>query len=142
MDDWQKDFFQLLETMTAEFEQFFEEVSHVVEAVAEEVSDGLQVVAEEVQNAITTDIDPYWQDWFGPIVEIYAEFEEIALDDLSETTEFPFNPKLEATLENHPACMGCRYYHGQVYGGNLLVCGMHPYGWDGEHCPDWEGSKR
>jgi hypothetical protein len=36
------------------------------------------------------------------------------------------------------ACRGCRHYHGQKYGGNLLVCGMHPYGVAEDHCPDWQ----
>lgn len=35
-------------------------------------------------------------------------------------------------------CRGCRHYHGQVYGGNLLVCAMHPYGIEEEVCSDWE----
>jgi len=38
----------------------------------------------------------------------------------------------------HPACIGCRNYHGYIYGGNLLVCGFHPYGWDSDSCPDWQ----
>jgi hypothetical protein len=43
--------------------------------------------------------------------------------------------------------MTCRHYHGQVYGGNLLVCAMHPYGpgEDVDTCPDldsiWDNSR-
>ena len=33
-------------------------------------------------------------------------------------------------------CSGCSHLHGQVYGGNLLVCGLHPYGQ--EDCADYE----
>ena len=33
-------------------------------------------------------------------------------------------------------CRGCQNLHGQVYGNNLLVCGLHPYGQ--ENCPDYE----
>jgi len=40
----------------------------------------------------------------------------------------------------HPACQGCKHYHGYRYGEHLLVCAMHPYGSDNEHCPDWEGN--
>lgn len=36
------------------------------------------------------------------------------------------------------ACQGCRHYHGRIYGGNMLVCGMHPYGVEGDRCGDWE----
>ncbi len=39
--------------------------------------------------------------------------------------------------ENIPSgCRECKNLHGQVYGGNLLVCGLHPYGQ--ENCPDYE----
>lgn len=36
------------------------------------------------------------------------------------------------------ACVGCTNYHGQTYAGNRLICGVHPYGWEGDNCPDWE----
>jgi hypothetical protein len=35
-------------------------------------------------------------------------------------------------------CTDCRYYYGQYYGGNLLVCAIHPYGPDGDSCHDWQ----
>jgi hypothetical protein len=38
------------------------------------------------------------------------------------------------------ACIGCSNYHGVEYGGNLLVCGMYPLGWDGENCPEFINS--
>jgi len=37
------------------------------------------------------------------------------------------------------ACDGCTNYHGQSYGGNRLVCAIHPTGVDGASCGDWEG---
>ena len=37
------------------------------------------------------------------------------------------------------ACDGCTNYHGQSYGGNKLICAMHPTGVDGASCGDWEG---
>lgn len=49
------------------------------------------------------------------------------------------NTQQSSLLPQQPkVCQGCSHYHGRVYGGNLLVCGMHPYGADGEHCHDWE----
>ncbi|NET33856.1 MAG: hypothetical protein F6K19_17855 [Cyanothece sp. SIO1E1] len=42
-------------------------------------------------------------------------------------------------------CQGCTHYHGIAYGNSyatraILVCGIHPYGWQGESaCPDWQG---
>jgi hypothetical protein len=41
-------------------------------------------------------------------------------------------------------CQGCVHYHGIAYGYTkanraVLICGFHPYGWQGEVCPDWRG---
>lgn len=42
------------------------------------------------------------------------------------------------------ACLGCANYHGQAYGLQktqrvMLVCAMHPYGWQAAlPCPDWD----
>ncbi|MEM7579102.1 MAG: hypothetical protein AAF316_04485 [Cyanobacteria bacterium P01_A01_bin.80] len=35
------------------------------------------------------------------------------------------------------ACNGCSNYHGQVYNNNLLVCAIHPHGFDNVSCPDF-----
>lgn len=43
------------------------------------------------------------------------------------------------TAKQYPACQHCKHYHGYRYGEHLLVCAMHPYGWEDEQCPDWEG---
>jgi hypothetical protein len=46
-------------------------------------------------------------------------------------------------LENQvpQVCQGCVHYHGRTYGGERLICGMHPYGVDTEDCGDWQGSR-
>jgi hypothetical protein len=45
-------------------------------------------------------------------------------------------------LENQVpiACQGCRHYHGRSYGGERLICAMHPYGVEQETCADWQDS--
>ncbi|NJO62401.1 MAG: hypothetical protein HC836_30500 [Richelia sp. RM2_1_2] len=35
------------------------------------------------------------------------------------------------------ACNGCSNYHGEFYNGNLLICAIHPHGFDNESCPDF-----
>ncbi|WP_193199766.1 hypothetical protein [Nostoc sp. MG11] len=57
---------------------------------------------------------------------IVEEDEDEDEDDLDETESTPL------------ACIGCDNYHGQYYGGNMLVCGIHARGWDGENCPDYQ----
>jgi hypothetical protein len=50
----------------------------------------------------------------------------------------PVNRTVDPWLNDHPACVGCRHYHGQAYGGNMFICAMHPYGAEDNQCPDWE----
>ncbi|MGK7916633.1 MAG: hypothetical protein AB4038_13980 [Prochloraceae cyanobacterium] len=138
MEDWQKDLLAIVETVTVESEQFFQNVSEVVEAVTEEVSEAFETVAEELENTIADELDRFLETLFEPIANIYTEFEYLTLEEYLEETDFSPNPTVSPTAKEHPACIGCRHYHGRIYGGNLLVCGMHPYGWDDENCPDWQ----
>ena len=34
------------------------------------------------------------------------------------------------------ACLYCSHYNGSNYGGNFLVCAMHPKGPKGDKCED------
>lgn len=139
MEDWQKDFTTLVETVTSEFEEFIEQVGVVVESVTEEISEAIETATQQIQDTVSPDLDQYFQELFEPFVEIYVEFEDVVFEDWIEESEFAINPKVEPSLEKHPACIGCSHYHGRIYGENLLVCGMHPYGWDDRNCPDWQG---
>lgn len=42
----------------------------------------------------------------------------------------------------YAACAGCVHYDGAVYGGNRLICAMHPYGPEGQSCPDHESVRK
>ena len=42
------------------------------------------------------------------------------------------------SIEILPNCRTCEYHHGQIYGGVELVCGIHPYGYSGDSCPDYQ----
>ena len=136
MEQWQKDLIGMIEAVTDEAGQFFLEINDMVDAFFEITEE----ITEEVQNALVADIDTFatlheqfLQDLTEPFLEIYWE-----LGDISENIDPGFPYTVEATLEKNAACIGCSHYHGQVYSGNLLVCAMHPHGWDDESCPDWE----
>jgi hypothetical protein len=122
MEEWPKGIFEMLESVACMVDEFFLGVTEMVESFA-----------DDVQNTVGVEIDQCLQDMFEPIAELYAE-----LEDLVGDTEQIYSYPVEPTPEKHPACMGCRHYHGQAYGGNLFVCAMHPYGWETEDCPDWE----
>lgn len=130
MEKWQKDVWEIIETVSDEVERFFQEMTEMVDSFFELTEE----ITDQVQNTIATEVDQYLQELAEPILEVYWELEEIVTDDVDPG--FPY--LVEPSLEQNPACIGCVHYHGQVYGSKLLVCGMHPYGWEDENCPDWQ----
>lgn len=116
MEAWQKDFSQLVEAVTDGAEQFFTEMTEAVEEIVIELD---QVITEAIE----------------PILEVCLGL-EVAVEEVTQPIVQTVNP----ILEEHPACIGCRHFHGQAYGGTFLVCAMHPYGVpeDGATCPDKE----
>ncbi|MBE9217859.1 hypothetical protein [Dolichospermum flos-aquae] len=138
MEKWQKDLIDMIENVADEVEQFFLGMNDMVDAFFEFAEE----ITEEVQSTYVADIDnfarlheQFLQELAEPILEIYWELEEI---NITEDVDPGFPYAVEATIKKNAACIGCSHYHGQVYGGNLLVCAMHPHGWDDQNCPDWE----
>lgn len=133
MDNWTKDFFAFCDAVNEEIESFFVDL----EQFTTELPDALEEAVQEIEITLTQDLAEFWQDW----EELWALWES-DLDWSEEFWEtegdFVVTSKVTPDQNTHPACQGCRHYHGYIYGGNLFVCGMHPYGWDDEHCPDWE----
>ena len=134
MEDWSKNLFEVIETAALEVENFFNEMAEEVSEVLDEWGKFSEEITEEIRSNFIVEIDEYLNDLIDPIIEVYLDLDS---DAGGEDIDY-FVERVEPTLEKYPACRGCKNYHGQVYGGNLLVCGMHPYGVDGESCPDWE----
>jgi len=124
MEDWSKTLIEMMEAVNLVVEEFFTEFTGVVDTMT-----------EEIQQVITVEIDQCLQEIFEPIADLYLELEQIA-----GGVDLGLGYTVEPNAQTNPACIGCRHYHGQVYSGNLLVCGMHPYGWETQHCPDWQSS--
>jgi hypothetical protein len=133
MEGWSTDFSKLMEAMVKEIEDFVAEVTKDVDNMVDAFVSATEEVAEQMQIAFETEIEPRLNEFIDPILEAYLGFELMV-----EDTTQPVISTVEPLLNDHPACVGCRHYHGQSYGGTILVCGMHPYGWEGEKCPDWE----
>lgn len=140
MEDWSKGFFEVMENAVSEVEHFFSDVSDEFVEMLDVLAKMSEEFAEQVQNNLINDIDGYFNEFDGlfnefiePIIEVCREFDpEFDQIDLSLVTY------VEPSPTQQPACRGCRNYHGQVYGGNLLVCAMHPTGVESDSCPDWE----
>lgn len=157
MNDWTKDLSRLFETAIAEAEDSLNEVANeAADAIAEWV-EAADAAAREFQTqldrdwgeaaeAIAADLDRWLGEWFEAGATLFSDG---FWDDWEGVDGFgdgsndawidELSPRVEPTGDRLPACRGCRHYHGRIYGGRLLVCGMHPYGWEGESCPDWEG---
>lgn len=137
MEDWQKNLVEMLETVADEVENFLLDINEAIESFtvfSEEV-------AEQLQATISYDIEQLLNAIVEPLIDPHPELDDTIFDrewSIGESEE-----SLEDSLfKQHPACVGCRHFHGHSYGGNLLVCGMHPYGSEGDSCPDWEAGER
>jgi hypothetical protein len=157
MFDWQKDLIELWESLVVE-------LPLAIAQLVDEVGTGITEAVEELAEAVTEEIEfignelkelpPNWRgyDWLTGFTEEQPLEEESTMDDQfldaqegfsalpSSDEEWPlyYEPKRAATPDHQPTCIGCRNYNGTTFGGNLLVCGFHPYGCQEETCPDWE----
>jgi hypothetical protein len=147
MDEWQKELWSLLETTTmelvettaSELEELLQNVGETVEAITDEMTDNFNYCFEKFKESLGPEVENYFRD-FWDAFDISSLEEELTRDYGVQENEFLGITKVHPNPETHPACVGCQHYHGYAYGGNLLVCGIHPYGWDDETCPDWDGT--
>jgi len=135
MENWPIEILTMLESMVKDVEQFLTDTVKDINEAVEAFVEASEEIVEQMQVAFEAEIEPHINGFLDPILEAYLGF-EIAVE---ETTQ-PVIHSVEPFLNDHPACVGCRHYHGQAYGGNMLVCGMHPYGWEEEKCPDWQST--
>ena len=137
MEDLPKNLFEVLEAAVSEVEKFFVEASEEFAEMLDDVGKLSYEITEELAVGIIAEIEECFSDLVDPpLVEIHYEIQDLDLE--RDRMDSFIGGYVEPTAEKHPACRGCRHYHGEVHGGNLLVCGMHPYGVEDETCPDWE----
>ena len=138
MNDWQEDWWKQIEKTAAEMEEFLVDVGEATESLVDEVSDSVKSFVARFQSSVGVEVDSFIQDFVEVLTvagdEIDAALsEEWEFDD--DFTSISYHPP---SVKNNPACINCANYHGQAYNGNLLVCAMHPQGYEGDSCPDWE----
>ena len=124
MEEWQNEISAAVKDLTALFDGFGREFTELVEEVTAEAQDILNLQWDELKEVLTE----LWQE-----LELELEQPTPFNWDISTPTQPMPDPA------THPACVGCINYNGSAYNGNLLVCGMHPYGSNSEICADWEG---
>lgn len=133
MEQLEKDFWEIIQTVADEVDQLFLGINEGINEMVDTFFEFAEEITDQLQESIATDIEDYFNGITEPLFDHYWEMEDM-VGDMDSAFPYP----VEATPEKNPACMGCMHYHGQAYGGNLLVCGMHPHGWDDENCPDRE----
>lgn len=135
MESWSQDFLDMIQATVDEMGQFAIEIVEEVGSAVDSWVDTSESWIEQFHLSLETEFEQRLNEFFDPILEAFLGFEVTF-----EETAHPLIHTVEPILNEHTACVGCRHYHGQVYGDNLLICGMHPYGWEEEQCPDWEST--
>lgn len=139
MDDWQQQWWKQLEKTAAEIEKFLVDVGEATESFVDEINDNVGSFLEQFGLDIVEEVDSFIENFVEVINVTSDEIESVLGDEWEFSDEDFTNVKFHRpSVQNNPACINCANYHGQSYNGNLLVCAMHPDGWDDENCPDWE----
>ncbi|BAZ45663.1 hypothetical protein NIES4102_26890 [Chondrocystis sp. NIES-4102] len=136
MEDWQKQWWKQIEKTATDLEEFWVNLEEATESFVEDVSETVNSFIDNFHSGIAEDVE----NLIEVIITTSDEIEAALFEDWDYLTDddfttIDFHP---ASTSNNPACINCAHYHGQSYNGNLLVCAMHPDGWEDAHCPDWE----
>jgi len=139
MNDWHDEWWKQLEKTAAEVEVFFTEVGEATEEAVDEVSENISTFLEQFQLDVLGEVDSFVQDLVDVIITTRDEIDAVISEEWEGFSDEDFTSMSyhKPSVQSHPACINCANYHGQVYNGNLLVCAMHPYGFDDNNCPDW-----
>jgi hypothetical protein len=146
MDNWDKFLRDWLENSQREFTVFWQQLNQDWQKSRVQLEESLGNFAVEIEEVLTEELSEF----INEVDTLMDDFVSIIInhDLIDETNHNSSNSdyiiwleeeKVKPSSQHHPACVGCQHFHGQIYGENLLVCAMHPYGWSDDNCPDWEG---
>ncbi|MFM6063831.1 MAG: hypothetical protein ACKPAE_15770, partial [Microcystis panniformis] len=79
MDDWQKDFWEVIETVALGIETFFQEVAQTIEEINEE---------------IIIDLEQFIQEVLPQELEEFFNLDESLFSELDEPSDFTLTPKV------------------------------------------------
>ena len=159
MDNWEEDLVNWFNNLNKEIDNFSrnldQDISKSIEVVGQQVDrwlnqweEHIDEMSEEVDDLFTetqTFIDEFLDLLIDEELTDDNQMGENSVDNSADILDYLFTDEDYQRKPNphkHPACVGCTNYHGHSYGGNLLVCAMHPYGWKEGNCPDWEGEQK
>ena len=137
MDDWLQELQERFNTAARESSQWFADFSKQTEQAIDDWVEVSIDTLQDVEEALAPGFDQLY-DQIDQAVDASIVFVEQQVSPWVEEVTAPVTHTVNPWLQNHPACIGCRNYHGNTYGDEMLVCGIHPYGPGEERCPDWE----
>lgn len=140
MKDWQEEWWEQIEKTAAEMEGFFAEVGEATESLVDEVSENIGSFMEQLPIDIVREVDTFVQEFVEVVITTSDEIDAALSNDWSDLIDDEDFTRVDyhtPSAKSHPACIDCANYHGQAYNGNLLVCAMHPSGYEQDSCPDW-----
>lgn len=137
MDSGSNPFLEGISQIASEVEQFFTEFIDDFTEIVDAFVETSEELAELVKDAIVNEVEQQFNEFFEPLFEEFLGVSPVTEDREAEDS-WAIDPSFDPLPETPSVCIGCHHYHGQAYNGNLLVCGMHPYGWEGDNCPDKE----
>lgn len=137
MDSGSNPFFDGIYQIASEMEQFFTEFLDDLADAVDGFVETSEELAELVKDAIVNEVEQQFNEFFEPLFEEFLGVSPLMHERESEDS-WAIDPLFDPLPETPTGCAGCRHYHGQAYNGNVLICGMHPYGWEGDTCPDKE----
>lgn len=141
MDDWFEASMQTLDRMAEALEKQIVTVAEQVENVADKTADAAGEALEKLGQQMSDAIPPETLESLDRQVEqLEASMESAGIQTMTFLEEAfrPVGQTINPVVNEHKTCIGCRYYEGSDFGGNMLVCGIHPYGCQSEICPDYE----
>ena len=148
MDDWQEQLWKHVEKAANDMEELFVDVEKATETVVEEVGESIGSFLEQFGIDIVEEVDNFVENIVEIIITTSDELDAAFGEDFDVSSDRDYTNNDYSNVgfhypspENNPACINCINYHGQSYNNILLVCGMHPHGWDDDTCPDWEAEK-
>lgn len=137
MDEWLKQLQNTLNSAARDSSNWLAEASQEANQAIEVFEQASTETLQEIQSAIEPVVNDITDQLETGLEASFVFIEQRVTPWVQETTA-PITHTVNPWLQNHPTCIGCKNYHGSAYGENVLVCGMHPYGPDGESCADWE----
>lgn len=129
--------YQASDALVEVTDNWAEQVQQALEPEIDRIVDDLNRTLEPLEVAVESQVDEVAESLdqiMGPILTTLLSSMDLWLEEVTA----PINRTVDPVLQNHPTCMGCRNYFGQAHGGNMLVCAMHPFGPESDHCSDYE----